>query len=108
MTKRKVDVMVTRDGEERRVKRPGGATAPVDWSKVDPILVTDTIATVAATGGALRFGYTRDGGAYSVGVYGDGTPYTLYCSPHEDVRELLGSISDGFRVGAAKNGDPFD
>jgi hypothetical protein len=67
-----------------------------DWETADAALLCRAIATVAATGGALRFGYTRDGGAYSVGIYGDGDPYTEYIRPSEDVDAFLRDIIESF------------
>jgi len=64
-----------------------------EWTKADCILLMETIAAVARRGGALRFGYTRDGGAYAVGVYGDGeSPYTDYIRPSEDVNVYLRNL----------------
>lgn len=82
----------------RRVQLPGVSVKPVNWRDVDCGLLHDVIQTVALAGGALRFGFTRDGGAYAVGVYGDGEPYTVYCSPHESIDDVLRSIRDGFDI----------
>lgn len=65
----------------------GGTTA--DWMNADARTLQQAIAAMAYTGGALRLGYTRDGGAYAVGVYGDGEPYTLYVTPKEDLNAWL-------------------
>ena len=72
----------------RRVQQPstGGAA---DWMNVDPTLLQNAVATVAYYGGALRFGYTRDGGAMTIGVYGDGEPYTDYLKPSDDPNDYL-------------------
>ena len=40
-------------------------------------------------GGAIRFGYTRDGGAYAVGLYYGGETCTEYIRPGEDVEQAL-------------------
>lgn len=45
------------------------ASEPVDWTAVDPGYVLSLIAAIANEGGAVRFGYTRDGGSYTVGIY---------------------------------------
>jgi hypothetical protein len=47
-------------------------------------------------GGALRLGYTRDGGAYAVGVYGDGTPFTEYIPPSDDIEVYLKGIIEDY------------
>jgi hypothetical protein len=60
-------------------------TSPADWESVDAQLVMKAVATLAARDGALRLGYTRDGGAYAVGFYGDGDPFTKYIAPGDDI-----------------------
>lgn len=80
---------------------------------VDPADLQYAITAVAQKGGALRFGYTRDGGAYAIGIYGDGDPYTEYVSPQEDMHEHLGGIAadfgnvtgDGSYVGEGGSGE---
>lgn len=67
-----------------------------DWESCDAEQLRTTIAIVAKVGGALRLGYSRDGGAYAVGVYGDGDPYTLYHAPDEDIDALLAKIENAF------------
>lgn len=47
-------------------------------------------------GGALRFGYSRDGGAYAVGIYGDGEPYTEFVRPGEDMDSFLEEVCELF------------
>lgn len=74
----------------RGIGRKGSATA--DWTAADAATVVRAITTASAAGGALRFGYTSDGGAYSIGIYGDGAPYTEYIGPSEDITDVLASI----------------
>lgn len=71
----------------RRAKR--GTTEVADWGTVNTELLRDAIAVVAARGGALRFGYTRDGGAYAIGVYISNDKWTEYIRPHEDIDQYL-------------------
>jgi len=66
---------------------------PVDWMQADGQLLLHAVATVAYKGGALRFGYTRDGGAITVGVYGDGDPYTDYLKPGDDINDYLRKLT---------------
>lgn len=86
-------------GKTRRFQRGGVATGGVDWGSVDMAQIQETIAKVTKAGGALRFGYTADGGAYALGIYGDGTqPYTEYVRPGEDIEAILadlGTVFDG-------------
>lgn len=68
---------------------------PADWGSVDGQLLSRAVAAVAKRGGALRLGYTRDGGAYAVGIYGDGEPFTEYIPPNDDLDLYLkGLIED--------------
>ena len=60
----------------RRARRSMGKSS--DYASADATLVLQAITLVAKHGGALRLGYTSDGGAYAIGVYGDGDPYTEY------------------------------
>jgi len=78
----------------RRARRRN--TAAADWAACDAMALQRAIATVAATGGALRLGYTRDGGAYAVGVYGDGDPYTEYVRPSEDISAYMMALAEDF------------
>lgn len=83
--------------KERRYK--GAATQAgnvADWQNVDTTILVWAICVVALAGGALRFGYTRDGGAYAIGVYGDGEPYTEYIKPGEDVNAVIRAIGEAF------------
>jgi len=80
----------------RRIKERFTATA--SWHDANSELVLRAIAAAAADGGALRFGYTRDGGAFCIGVYGDGEPYNLYAKPGDadGLNITLQDIIDGF------------
>jgi len=68
-----------------------------DWTNAEAAVVVEAIATVGYRGGALRFGYTSDGGAYSIGIYGDGDPYTHYVRPGEDITQVLRELIEYFR-----------
>lgn len=71
---------------ERSGEGPGGTA---DWSGADPATITRLLGTVTSRGGAVRFGYTRDGGAYAVGFYYGVESTTKYCRPSEDLGEFL-------------------
>lgn len=77
---------------ERRAQREVNNVA--DWMAADAALVRRAIAAVAFKGGALRFGYTRDGGAYAIGIYLSNDRYTEYVRPHEDIDQYLQSLID--------------
>lgn len=84
--------------DERRMRRQTAnhLKGAADWAGVDGSLIAKAVAAMAANGGALRFGYTRDGGAYSVGFYGDGEPFTEYVSPGDDVEEFLRGVIEDY------------
>ena len=81
-------------GKSRGVRRGDGSVA--DWHSVTPVVLMGAIASVALAGGAVRFGYSRDGGAYAVGIYGDGEPYTDFVKPSEDIDDYLIRLKELF------------
>ena len=78
---------------DARAWRAAPAT-PADWASIDAEAIREVIAAVGAIGGAVRFGYTRDGGAYALGLYGvEPQPTTLYFRPDEAVEGILRRIA---------------
>jgi len=67
-----------------------------DYVQVDAERLRSAIAAAAGAGGALRFGYSRDGGVYAVGVLGDGDPYTLWCKDADELDITLESLREHF------------
>lgn len=67
---------------------------PADWSAINGKLIADCIHAIGSKGGALRMGYTRDGGAYAIGVYLDGDQTTEYVRPSEDLEGWLREFKD--------------
>jgi len=92
--------MVKRDSDFNPLRKSRGVTrrnkGPADWLSVEADILRRAIATAAITGGALRFGYSRDGGAYAIGIYGDGDPYTEFIAPSEDAGAVLLDIIELF------------
>jgi hypothetical protein len=82
--------------QRRRRGNQNTGGAPASWMLVDAEQLVYVIAAVAQKGGALRLGYTRDGGAFAIGIYGDGDPYTEYVSPKEDMSEYLRNLASDF------------
>lgn len=79
----------------RKFRRRGRKSGPVaDWAQIDGELTVRAIASVAATGGALRFGYSRDGGAYALGIYSEGENHTEFSPDSEDMEDLLRELSE--------------
>lgn len=60
-----------------------------DWSNATPATITRLIDTVTSRGGAIRFGYSRDGGAYAIGFYYGSESTTKYCRPGEELDTFL-------------------
>jgi hypothetical protein len=85
----------TSENKRRRSLR-GSPTGVADYETANAELIKKAIVTAAGTGGALRFGYTADGGAYAIGIYGDDKPYTHYVSPHEELDITLGKLVELF------------
>jgi len=79
----------------RRATNPTGAST-ADWGAVDGVLLARAIGAVSKRGGAIRFGYTRDGGAYAVGFYGDGDPFTEYIPPSDDIEAWLKGVIEDY------------
>lgn len=83
----------TKEGAHVRRRRQDVSIA--DWGGASAELIRRAIETITSDGGAVRFGYSRDGGAYSLGVYGDGKPFTEFLPGAQDVDEwLAGFIVD--------------
>jgi hypothetical protein len=70
-----------------------GETA--DWATVDADAIRECISAVGSIGGAVRYGYTRDGGCYAVGIYGlEKEPYTEYPRPGTDIAGFLRQLAE--------------
>lgn len=74
--------------------RKGSSVA--DWNNANPALVLQLVCAVAMEGGAVRYGYTRDGGAYSIGLYLGTDSKTYYCNEAEGIDETLTELIRNF------------
>jgi hypothetical protein len=79
---------------ERRRNR--GGVEQADWASADPACVLRAIKAVSDIGGAIRFGYTRDGGSFAVGIYDGDEATTEYVRPTEDVNFYLVGVAEDF------------
>jgi len=79
-----------------RKRRKTHVGSPADWGTVDPAKLLAAIEAVTGTGAAIRFGYTRDMGAYAVGFYEDGTSDTEYIPPSEDMDLWLQGVIEDY------------
>lgn len=84
------------DNSRSKRRKARGNQEPADWMTADPTLLQRAIAAVAGSGGAIRFGYTSQGGAFAIGFLGDGEPYTDYVRPSEDLVAYLEEIIDAW------------
>ena len=85
-----------------RARRYGGGgvkSFTADWRIIENVAIVELIQAASETGGAVRFGVTRDGGAYALGVYGDGPdPYTLYAGSAEEMGDHITHLTDVFEA----------
>jgi hypothetical protein len=80
--------------EERRKAR--GQVDIADWTSADPGGIQGLIAAVTRANGLCSFGYTRDGGTYTVTIILDGDKSTDYCRPTENIDEFLANLTNDF------------
>ena len=85
--------LILREGKE-------ATTDVADWGTVTPNLLVDLCQVVSGLGGAVRIGYTRDGGAYSVGIYLDDDRETFYCRPSDDLNDFVLRLTELLRNSA--------
>lgn len=79
----------SKEGRSRRAAAAGEFNLlTVDWISLMALAMT-----FAVQGGALRIGYTRDGGALALGCYIDDDYATEYIRPNEDFDSALIDIS---------------
>lgn len=74
--------------------RKGSGVA--DWANASSDVVLRLVCAVGVHGGAVRYGYTRDGGAYSIGIYLGAESETYYCNEKEGINEKLEELYDYF------------
>lgn len=87
------EILEPKKNGRKRFTRNQAQKKGADYQLVNPDCMLAAVVAVARAGGALRFGYTRDGGAYAIGVYGDDSPYTDYVKPDEGIDEYLMDIA---------------
>ena len=78
----------------RSIKGRGGSVA--DYEGCNSELLRRAIATASSSGGALRLGYSRDGGAYAIGIYYDGQHHTEFVSSGESLDDFLTAICEWY------------
>ncbi len=92
----------------KEFRKKGNFELEADWSAADASIIRDLIVSVTEAGGALRFGYTRDRGAYSLGVHLGGEHDTQYVAVNEDINAKLLELQsdvDTFSSALASGGE---
>jgi len=56
-----------------------------DWGNVSGDWLRALIGLITSKGGAIRFGYSRDGGSYSIGLYLKEDTTTLWFNGDSDI-----------------------
>jgi len=84
--------------DKQREGRRGRAatTARADLRNGDWLGIAALITAFAEAGGAIRIGFTRDGGALAVGCYLGDDYATEYVRPQEDFRGALIEIAEAW------------
>jgi len=86
-----------RRDKARELRGRRAANAPrVSLRDGDWIATAAIIIAFAECGGAVRIGYTRDGGALAIGCYLGDDYATEYIRPAEDYRAALLEIADAW------------
>jgi len=67
-----------------------------DWANASADCLQLLVCRVGAEGGAVRFGYTRDGGAYSIGIYLGENSKTYYCNEKDGIDEKIRELTQYF------------
>lgn len=83
------DALRARLSQKKQTEQP-------DWGRIDANLIWKAIQAATNDDGAIMFGYSRDGGAYSIKVYAGGEPMKEYMHYDAEVEEFLHGILEVF------------
>lgn len=79
---------------KRRFKRQHGSGS-ADYACMDGQKLVKVLEQLTNWGMAVRFGKTKDGGAFALGIYGvDEVPYTEFLPPGENPLDYLIELQD--------------
>jgi len=76
--------------------RRKSAAGELDWRTFDWEGFAALTVALANSGGAIRVGATRDGGAWALGIYKGDDYATEYIKPTEDVQEAMLEIAEAW------------
>jgi hypothetical protein len=85
-----------RERAKAQRSRRASAAGEVDWTAFDWTAAACLTVEMVAVGGAIRFGATRDGGAWALGIYLGDDYATEYIRPAEDFTTALGEIASAW------------
>lgn len=88
------DRNIDKKSKKRRYQQSSVGNA--DWARVQANALIRCVESVTRTGCAIRLGYSRDGGAYAIGIIGDGDPYTVWAANDEELDIRLGELTQAF------------
>ena len=74
----------------------------IDWASYSPDKIVGLISVVVRRGGAVRYGATRDGDGYSIGVYMGENSKTYYANSTEELDDLMEYLHDYLSQGSEK------
>jgi len=77
---------------KRLLTGTGQQTGKADWSAADARWIAGVVHVITRLGGAVSFGYSRDGGAYSVSIMLDGERETLWFNGGADIDAELEGV----------------
>lgn len=91
----------------KKRQRIQAARTEVTVGDIEGNALLHALDCVLRGGGAVRIGRTRDGGAWAIGVYGDGDqPYTEYIQGSEDINKYLWELGEFFDQTGGKEPAP--
>lgn len=83
----------------RRYQPEGTGEQRITYGNVDMAYLIELMVAVERVGGAIRLGTTRDGGAFAIGVYGDGPDvYNVYANNVEKLHEHFENLAEVFKT----------
>lgn len=77
----------------------------LDYALIPPEELALLVIEVTTYGGAIRFGYTRDGLSFCIGIYGDGDYYPVYIGLDDNWLEAFRDLRARFASRAHKVGN---
>lgn len=80
------------------LNKSGQQNGKADWSSADPRWIAGVVHVITRVGGAVSFGYSRDGGAYSLSIMLDGDRETLWFNGGADIDTELEAVYATFET----------